>query len=91
MQKKELYCKDCGPLPTNHTEAFFDSLFSYILPALSPRAINFFFSPIEKALLKSGVISLDNTFSKNKIPLRSFVFIEEARKNGLGCFASKTP
>jgi len=91
MPKKELYCKDCGPLPTSHAETFLDSLITYILPALSPHTVNFFFSPIEKALLKSRIISLNATFSKDEIPLRSFVFIEEARKNNLECFASKTP
>ncbi|MBI5420925.1 MAG: hypothetical protein HZA35_01280 [Parcubacteria group bacterium] len=91
MLQNNKYCDDCGPLPTNHLGAFYESLSSYLLPSLSPHIVNFFFHPIEKALLLSRVISLDNTFSKDKVPLRSFVFIEEARKNELECFASKTP
>ncbi len=91
MLQRVLTCKECGPLPTNHFEDYVSALSTYLLPTISPKVVNVLFFPIENLLIKTGVVTLEAVFPKEKIPLRSLVFLREAQKNNILCLGMKTP
>ncbi len=87
------FCKDCGTSSAYHVQTWLDE-FSEQLSG------KFFFSSklegllslvLEKFFTFTRLVSLHEQFSGSDIPLRSYCFIEEARKRGVKFKALKGP
>ncbi|MDE1970672.1 MAG: hypothetical protein KGI50_03805 [Patescibacteria group bacterium] len=75
----------------NHYEKYIDSFIEYCLPKLRNKFVYTFFAPIRVLFKMVGILRLENDFSYDDISLRTTVFIDEARKQGITCAATRTP
>ncbi|MEK7498756.1 MAG: hypothetical protein AAB611_02785 [Patescibacteria group bacterium] len=91
MLQDSKYCRDCGPLPVNHKEKYIDSFIDYLLPKINSKTIYRLFTPIRWLLKAIGLIRLEKDFSRDYISLRTTVFTDEAKKQGVICWATRTP
>ncbi len=90
MNKLPKICKDCGPLPTSHFVKYVKSITDYILPKINFSQLPINDDIIDKIFLKLGLLKKETRFPREKISLRSMVFIDEAKKRGLKFWALKS-
>lgn len=98
VQLKKKICLDCGPQPVNHflnwTSELLDYLFSVPFSWLNFLPPKFTFSleqHLENVFIRVGLIKKDSRYPKDKIYLRTQVFLEAARKRGIKTWALKGP
>lgn len=90
MVRPSKVCRDCGPLPASHFLKYIKGLTELVLPK-----INFSRWPlnddiVDKIFLKLGLVAKEEELPREKISLRSLVFIDEAKKRGLKFWALKS-
>ncbi len=93
--KKYTPCQECGPLPVNHFQKWLtdllDLLFLSYFSFLTTRILQRLEILVEKILVRLRIISAISNFPRQKISLRTTVFIEEAQKYGMKFLALRSP
>jgi len=81
METKKNFCKDCGQ---NHIKKWIERLLDQFLPAqILPQKTQLYLEKIiEKTFFRLPLIKVKREFSLSEIPLRTAVFIKEAKKRG---------
>ena len=90
MNKLPKICKDCGPLPTSHFLKYIKSLIELIFPKINFSKLPINDDVVDKIFLKLGIITKEENLPREKISLRSMVFIDEAKKRGIKCWVMKS-
>ncbi len=89
-------CKDCGPLAVSHFKNWLEDFIYLFLPprlfTLLPTKISLHSSNLlEKVLIWLKLLSPQDDFPPHLISLRTTVFMEEAKKQGVKFCALKSP
>ncbi|MBI5077682.1 hypothetical protein HZB94_04870 [Candidatus Falkowbacteria bacterium] len=91
MFRRQLICKDCGPLPASHFEKYVESFVDFFLPKIDVRWFGKIDWIFERFFLVLGIFKKEQCFPYDKVSLRSTVFIDEAKKRGMEFWALKSP
>jgi len=92
----EKICPQCGQKTLHHIQNWIEDIINYLFVPpffifLPPKAREYFWKLIEKTFLSIGLLSLRKDFSLADIQLRTFVFINEAKKQGIDCQVLRGP
>ena len=91
-ERKSKFCNDCGLPNTYHFQTWTDSVIEATLPSFLPKGFEKMVgSLVERFLSWLRIVKFEKKFDVDELPLKSYVFIQEAMKEGLGIEAQKGP
>jgi len=90
------YCADCGTSRAVHRAAWLENALDALMPSTLPRflphrAVRFFGRALEYGLRGAGLVRLKRDFPLEALPRRTALFIEAARRQGIGFAALRGP
>ena len=91
-KKKSKFCEDCGLPIAHHIQTWADSIIESTLPNFLPKRFERLAgNTVESILTLLKITRYEKNFDIEELPLKSYVFIQEAIKEGLKIEAQKGP